>query len=782
MSFISAVEAGELESKLTDDLSQLGKLYKSKKNSYHVKSVEHKSAEGMLLEGWEAFGSPLKTKTKLRKPKDHSNKFKDDIWCQLYELGYRHLNSSNVFGLPFEKSSLEKNQIDVIAVNEDSILLVECRSSQIHAKAPSFKAKFEALPAKLKGFGKVLDQLFGKGKKIKYIFATRNLKLDRTSADIERLVATGSFFYNDNTYEYVNGLIKSYKNAAHYQFLALLFKGQLISKKRIEVPAIEGKMGGKKYYMFSIEPHLLLRMGFILHRTRANEAEMPTYQRLLVPSKLKKISKFIQNGGYFPNSVILNFSKKISKLQFEPTSRGESTRSRFGVLKIPNAYAIAYIIDGQHRVYGYAESDYKESNTIPVVAFRNLDSTEQLKIFMDINENQKAVSATLRITLEEDLYWNSERADSRMKALRSSIIQEIGGSISGALYNKISIGEDKALLSARPFAQALTRSGLLPFAKGKIFIAESGGSSLYNINNKDLGSEMIRARNSIVKFINLSYQFVDEKFHDIFERERYFIVSNRGTYAFICLIGSLNVFESDRKNVNVKTSSENRFKVIEKYLNALLMQIQELPDEDEEHMLSKLGSGSENAWLRFFQNLVNQKHPEYEPLDLIDWKERQDQELQDTGRKLGTIIEKFIKKTVISTLKDLFGDDWDIEIGAIQRECVNRAAQETEKLYKEGLGRKSIPWTDMFFVSDYKAIIEKYWTKTPSQTPVGFKSFNEVFSIDCGHGFNSKAEKIKWLSFFNSYRNNWAHAGTKEKGLNRSEVAFLQSIHDHLLG
>jgi len=356
----------------------------------------------------------------------------------------------------------------------------------------------------------------------------------------------------------VNGLITSYKSAAHYQFLALLFKGQLISKERIEVPAIEGKMGGKKYYMFSIEPHLLLKMGFILHRTRANEAEMPTYQRLLVPSKLKRISKFIQNGGYFPNSVILNFSKKIKRLQFEPTPRGESTRSRFGVLKIPNAYAIAYIIDGQHRVYGYADSDYKESNTIPVVAFRDLDSTEQLKLFMDINENQKAVSATLRITLEEDLYWNSERADSRMKALRSSIIQELAGSISGALYNKISIGEDKALLSAKPFAQALTRSGLLPFAKGNTFITESGSSSLYNINNKDLGSEMIRARNSIVKFINLSYQFADEKFQDIFERERYFIVSNRGTYAFICLIGSLNVFESDRKNVNVKTSSENR--------------------------------------------------------------------------------------------------------------------------------------------------------------------------------------------------------------------------------
>jgi DNA sulfur modification protein DndB len=54
--------------------------------------------------------------------------------------------------------------------------------------------------------------------------------------------------------------------------------------------------------------------------------------------------------------------------------------------------------------------------------------------------------------------------------------------------------------------------------------------------------------------------------------------------------------------------------------------------------------------------------------------------------------------------------------------------------------------------------------------------------MDVGYGFNSKAERLKWLSVFNSHRNNWAHAGTKEKGLNREEVNFLQVVYDHLLG
>src|SRR5262249_5023868 len=148
------------------------------------------------------------------------------------------------------------------------------------------------------------------------------------------------------------------------------------------------------------------------------------------------------------------------------------------------------IIDGQHRIYGYANTDYKQSNTIPVVAFTDLDSTEQLEIFMDINQNQKAVSPSLRLTLEEDLFWASDRADSRIKALRSSIIRELSISSNGPLYNKISVGEDSALLAFKPFADALLKSGLLPVAKGNSYTSESCKAALYNTNNQNHAAEM----------------------------------------------------------------------------------------------------------------------------------------------------------------------------------------------------------------------------------------------------------------------------------------------------
>lgn len=779
MAFMDPAEASRLKELITSDPSHLGRLYKSKNSEYQILSVEHNLVEGMLADGWDEFTTPLKTKTKLRKQKSHDIQFEDDVWCQLYRLGYRCLNVTNNFKLPFGKESEQKKQIDVIAINDDTILLIECKSSKKPGKAPSYKTEFEGLKLRLNGFSKSLEQLFGKERRVKYIFATRNLRLSRDSSDVKRLLDTDSFFYNDNTYEYVNALIKSYKGAAHYQFLALLFRGKSITKEKIEVPALEGKMGGKTYYMFSLEPHLLLKMGFVLHRTRANEAEMPTYQRLLVPSRLKGIGKFIEDGGFFPNSIVLNFSETDNKLQFEGNSKKTATRSRSGILKIPNAYAIAYIIDGQHRVYGYANSNFKDSNTIPVVAFCGLLSSEQLKLFMDINENQKAVSPTLRITLEEDLYWNSERTDSRIKALRSSIIRQLSGDLSGPLYGKISLGEDKSQLSANPFAKVLTRCGLLPQTKGNQYAPETTATCLYDTHNLNHDDEMKKARNRIVSFLNLCYQYAEDSFIEQEDLSTAFILSNRGTFAFISLVGSLNAFATDNGTINIKTSSEKRFEEIRKYLHVMFEGLKDLTDDEKNKMSTSLGSGAENTWFRFFQELVNRKYSKYEPADLLDWKERQDQELQDKGRSIGTKIERHLKNTVISKLKELFGDDWDIEIGSIQRECEQRASEQVEKNYKEGLGRSEIPWTDQFFVSDYKKIIEKYWSKKPEANDPDFTSFADTFSIDIGMGFNSKAEKLKWLSLFNSHRNLWAHEGTKEKGLNHKEVKFLEEIYKY---
>lgn len=776
MSFLTLEQENSIKEKLVDDETALKQIYRAKKKTFHELSVKPSEFHVYEKDGWEII-TPLKTKIKIKKDKKHSEIFEDNIWCQFFELGYRNLNRDENFILPFGKDIKDKKQIDVIAINDETIFLIECKSSEKTKKAPSYKDEFDLLKLRLNGFKKSLSQIFGKERKIKYIFATRNIRLGTESDDMQRLAESNAFYYNDSTYDYVNNLIKNYKNAAHYQFLGLIFKNEKINNSKIEIPALEGKMGNKTYYMFSIKPSLLLKMGFILHRTKANQNEMPTYQRLLVPRRLKGITKFIDDGGYFPNSLIINFHSN-KKIQFEAFSRDKTTNSRMGTLKIPNEYAIAYIIDGQHRLYGYANSNFIDTNTIPVVALNGLESVEQLSLFMDINQNQKAVSPSLRLVLEEDLYWDADRADSRLKALRSSIIKELSIS-TGPLYNKVSIGEDPALLSADPFAKAILRSGLLPKVKGNQYDDGTTAASLYNVNNTNHSQEMTKAKKNIVNFLNMCYELVEEDYPTTFDDDKFFIVSNRGTYPFIMILGSLNTFLVEENVLNIKSSSKDRYINIEKYLRALLMGLEELSDEDADKYLIIRGAGAETTWLRFFQSIINAKYSEYEPLDLIDWKERQNEALQDEGRKYGEQIEKYMKNHILNNLKELYKNKWELEIANIMRECQNRASLEDEKNYKEGIEKEKTDWTEMFNINDYKSIIEKHWTKKPNDN-TSFKSFETIFSIDMGFGFNSKAEKIKWISHFNSYRNLWAHAGTKEKRLNKVEVEFLEKIYTQL--
>lgn len=166
MSFLDSHQLKEITNKLTSDPSQLGKIYKAKKNLRQTKSIDHSLVDDYLGKGWEV-DKELKTKTKLIKQKSHSHAFEDEVWCQFYELGYRYLNFDNTFVLPFGKDKKDTKQIDVIAIDDDTVFIVECKSSEKSKKAPSYKDEFDLLKLRLNGFRKSIEQILNKKLKLK---------------------------------------------------------------------------------------------------------------------------------------------------------------------------------------------------------------------------------------------------------------------------------------------------------------------------------------------------------------------------------------------------------------------------------------------------------------------------------------------------------------------------------------------------------------------------------------------------------------------------------------
>ena len=758
MAHLTELQVENIKSHMMRDEDALKIKFKAKNTEFDTISRPHNEVEDYEKIGYSVVRSSARKTTMTRK-KDHGVQFEDDVWCMFYKLGFRILNGDEKLVVQWGPNKEDTQQLDVVAVGDDAIFVVECKAAQTSVNH-SFKTELNKMEQYMAGVAEALQQIYGTDKRVKFLFASRNYRIN--DEDLARMANAGIFHLNDNSYNYINNLIRSYKESVIYQFYGLMFKDELINDEVIKIPVLKGKMGERDYYIFSIEPSTLLKIGFVLHRTRVNDSMAPTYQRLLVPSRLKGITKFIDGGGYFPNSIIINFSaaKDDLRVKFTPIKAEKDSQSEFGFLRIPNAYGIAYIIDGQHRVYGYAQSQHKEDSTIPVVAFQSMESEEQLKIFMEINENQKAVSPSLRLDLEEDLYWKSARLDSRMKALRSSCIKALAANSNYVLYNKISVGEDPSLLAFKPFDTALGRSGLIPKATSTQWTGDTD-VCIYNTNETDIDKAMKDSRTRITKFIDGGYSIADSIMTE--EMKQDYLFSNRATFAFIALLGSLHTYLIKINAINPQSSIPDRIAAITPYIQHLANSLNNLSDEDNRIIKGVLGQGADTFWLRSYQNIINKQFPEYAPEELVEWKETQDQSLQQEGAERKADIRKQLRTLLFARLEKVYGAKWLNNVAVLKNSVEGRIIKEYGD--NDDFDLSEYDWRDYLEVSEYRDVIDKNFS---------YQEFEEVFAINIGLAFKSKKDKLNWLTLISEPK------GKKSSALTRSDLNRLELINTHL--
>ena len=148
---------------------------------------------------------------------------------------------------------------------------------------------------------------------------------------------------------------------------------------------------------------------------------------------------------------------------------------------------------------------------------------------------------------------------------------------------------------------------------------ETARSSLYDVSRDakdlDVDTTMENARDRIARFINACYEFIALEYPSIFEEEsrQNFIVSNKGTYAFIMIIGSLNTHLTEAGEVSLKTNLKDRMSAMDKYLRALGEGILTIGDDERNIMVgasSKEGAAARTLWFYTFQDMINKVLPE----------------------------------------------------------------------------------------------------------------------------------------------------------------------------
>lgn len=263
----------------------------------------------------------------------------------------------------------------------------------------------------------------------KFIIAINNIQLEKYLWEIieeSKLLAWG-----ENEINALKELTKIAGHGARYQVYNRIFFNKKIKAFDVRVPAIKARMGNRTYYCMALTPESLLKIAYVHQRSAGtNLVEISdAYQRVLSPSKVNSIRRYIDEGGFFPNSIILNFTKKFegeerlgTKHQLENVEESEAV-----LINLPPYYGAAWIIDGQHRLYGYADTSEEifKRETIPVVALVDESIESQAQIFIDINENQKKIASDLRWDLYEDLYAGSTDSSAILRYSISKIAKEL---------------------------------------------------------------------------------------------------------------------------------------------------------------------------------------------------------------------------------------------------------------------------------------------------------------------------------------------------------------------
>lgn len=743
----------------------------ARKKIFVSQKILAKDLPDYVDEGWEKSKEFKNPKfVCVSKEKTVQEQFEDKIWILCANMGFTVLNQKNIYiSYDFHNDSL-KEEISVVAVDDETILIIKCFASD-NVTEHSFAEEINSYSEKIGGIRKeVLKQY--PGRKTKFIWATQNYISNRR--DIALLDKVGMTFFNESTIEYYTELAKHLGSCSRYQLLGNLFANQEIKNMDDRVPAIQGKMGGYTYYSFSIEPERLLKIGYVLHRSEANQNMMPTYQRVIKKKRLQDVRGFINNGGYFPNSIIISIDTNGKGLTFEQSAtRVDSTISKIGVLHIPKRYRSAYIIDGQHRLYGYSDSMYATSNTIPVVAFVDLERTEQIKLFMDINENQKAVPKTLRVTLNADMLWESADFGEQRQALRSKIAQMLGEESTSPLHSRVVIGESEST-SDRCITVEAIQSAL---KKCRFFDTYVKKNTLQKAGTFDCGNNQDTC-DLFYPFIEKCMLYVREACiieWDRGDRDSGMLTINRGIQAVIRVIDDIVNMLVDKGMIMPKSQGlDDMFGLIAYYLKPLTDYINALTLEQRKDLRGYFGGGADTRFWRAYQKAVADARPDFNPEGLEEYWQNETKVYNEETMSMLYEIETKIKLLISERLEEYFGDSWLIK--GLPKAIYTRAKGEADEAIYEHVTNTGeeveIPIWDYVTLAECKQVIlnGKNWSLFFEDTFVRPEEVNLV---------GGKEPKTDWILRLNSITNKLAK---DSYSVPVDEYSYVKSIHEWLMG
>jgi DNA sulfur modification protein DndB len=213
-------------------VGELGTLSRAFAKPIVEQTVDHKSVQDFLDQGW-VFAKKLKKGVRLSKPKDLQVAMPDRVWTLLYKMGFSELSGKGGAKLTCRVDHEEvDNQLDVVAIDSDVALYIECRTARAPSKVPRFAEYVAHIDGMRSSFQRAIKSQVG-ARKIGAIYWSQNQII--TENDEIRAKDKAVHLFDEKELAYYEELVKQVGTAARFQLLADIFGNSRVDSLSLKV-------------------------------------------------------------------------------------------------------------------------------------------------------------------------------------------------------------------------------------------------------------------------------------------------------------------------------------------------------------------------------------------------------------------------------------------------------------------------------------------------------------------------------------------------------------------
>jgi len=600
---------------------------------------------------------------------------------QLYRFVAKQLVAEHADGGP--KCIIAGYQIDAYGVFAKTALIFECKTG----RKVNLKQAIDRLAAGRNAIRREIQKRHGKKiKTFRFVVVVGNAgeiakhaRRSRTPKDI--------IIWKPKYFQAVRNLAQAINGRALPYILRELRIKDLrqalgMPRRALTVPALRILQGPNKkkgvVYSFFAPARAFLDYGYVARL----ESDMPdAYQRLLHGSRLHAIRDYIEAGNSFKNSVVISLPDKASFKRRAGIKMPQSKKKiELGVLSIPAEPASLWIIDGQHRIYGYSEVK-NQSTPLAAIGIQHMSAFEQGKVFVDINKNQKPVDPN-RLW---DLYFHL--TPQKATGIISGLVKDISSNRHSILYEKIYIPSssqharrDYKIYMAN-VCEAIVKQRMIQVA-----LNYSTKTQLEDINSHALqkGAKLLYTR------LNTLYQSLKRICKDLGQTKWWtrFFLSNNGISIMLRVLREIlpykNAGSTQKSHIALlKKPLSNYFSIMEGRLDEIIK------------VTSSEGGRESVAVAILIQ--INRLDKDFALDKLRDAKKIV---ADDLFYKTIGLFEKNVRSVIQTELRDLSHNWWEDHIPAAVKEAVDLKWEK-----KDRKGNRM----DCLDMSDYMRIFSHNW-------------------------------------------------------------------------